>query len=59
MEGVLKPKRKRKKSTRLGRMGPKSVRIFGGGPKTEKKAEKIASVGKDGSKIREDVWGES
>ena len=38
-------------------MGPKSVRIFGGDPKTEKKTEKIDSVGKDGSKIREHSGG--
>ena len=38
-------------------MGPKSVRMFGGNPETEKKTEeKSNSVGEDGSKVREDVW---
>ena len=60
MEGNPGTEKKTEKIDSVGRMGPKSVRIFGGGPKTEKKTEKkIDSVGKDGSKILEDVWWES
>ena len=55
--GNPETERKQKNSTRLGRIGPKSVRMFGGNPETEKKTEeKSNSVGEDGSKVREDVW---
>ena len=54
----LKPKRKQKKNpTRLGRMGPKSVRMFGGVlepiRKQEKKSKSNRSV-RRGLKIHED-----
>ena len=48
--GILKPKRKQKKNpTRLGRMGPKSVRMFGRvlEPKRKQKKIEIEPVGKE------------